>query len=279
MLIDLGFIQEQNENNNIEEEMEEKMGEEEAVKGMTGEISEETKNSKSAAATAASIFVPTSVLGSTYRTSGGNKNEMEWKAIVESLRAYRSIKHTMHVPGRFVIPSEAPWPRETWGHKLGARVASIRNQESYVKKHPARRRTLDEMGFHWKVKRTKNKEPSLRQDLKVGGHSLHLMTYISHPAMIVHYYSDSEFMLQCMKYTPLRVGSQGAQPVTRSATPQAAEEEEYQMFFEALKGYKQVHRDVMVPFKWKVPHSSLWPEVMHGYELGEVCTAVRSEGR
>ncbi len=43
------------------------------------------------------------------------------------------------------------------------------------------------------------------------------------------------------------------------------------MFFEALKGYKQVNRDVMVPFKWKVPHSSPWPEVMHGYELGEGC--------
>ncbi len=82
-----------------------------------------------------------------------------------------------------------------------------------------------------------------------------------------------------MKYIPLRVGSQGAQPAIRSASPEAAEEEAYQMFFEALKGYKQVNRDVMVPFKWKVPHSSPWPEVMHGYELGEVCTAVRSDGR
>ncbi len=166
MLIDLGFTEEQNENKNIEMEMEGRMGEEEAVKGMVGEIGEEANNKN----TANSMLVPMSVLGSSYRTNGGNKNEREWKTIVESLRVYRSIKQTMHVPARFVIPSEAPWPRETWGHKIGARVASIRNQESYVKKNPARRRTLDEMGFHWKaVKRVKNKEPSsLPQDLKVG---------------------------------------------------------------------------------------------------------------
>ncbi len=173
MLIDLGFTEEQQHesNSSTKVNMENKMGEEEAIKGMeVEEIGEEMNGSKAAATADASMLVPLSVLGSSYRTSGGNKNEKEWNTIVESLRVYRSIKQTMHVPARFVIPSEAPWPRETWGHKLGARVASIRNQESYVKKDPARRRTLDEMGFYWKANRAKNKEPNLSQDLKVHVH-------------------------------------------------------------------------------------------------------------
>ncbi len=181
MLTDLGFAEEQKDNNSIEMEMEGRMEEEEAVKGMVvGEIGEEINNKKAADST----LVPMTVLGSSYIIHGGSKNDKEWKTIVESLRVYRSIKQTMNVPARFVIPSEAPWPRETWGHKLGARVASIRNQESYVKKHQARRRTLDEMGFHWKAaKRVKNKEPSsLPQDLKVGHVGI---TYAFPPATTV----------------------------------------------------------------------------------------------
>ncbi len=144
------------------------MGEEAVIKGVEVEV---INDNKGAGKAEASMLVPRSILGSSYRTSGGNRNEREWKTIVESLRVYRQIKNTMHVPARFVIPSEPPWPRETWGHKLGARVASIRNQESYVKKDPARRRTLDEMGFYWKANRAKNKEPNnLAQDLKVRVH-------------------------------------------------------------------------------------------------------------
>ena len=31
------------------------------------------------------------------------------------------------------LPSEAPWPKEAWGMKLGHRVSHIRHQEIYVK--------------------------------------------------------------------------------------------------------------------------------------------------
>jgi hypothetical protein len=38
-----------------------------------------------------------------------------------------------------LVPSEAPWPEEAWGMKLGHRVNNTCNQEHYVKDHPERR--------------------------------------------------------------------------------------------------------------------------------------------
>jgi hypothetical protein len=48
-----------------------------------------------------------------------------------------------------VVPSEAPWPEEAWGMKLGGRVNNIRNYGNNVKDHPERRAELDAMGFRW----------------------------------------------------------------------------------------------------------------------------------
>jgi hypothetical protein len=48
-----------------------------------------------------------------------------------------------------VVPSEAPWPEEAWGMKLGHRVNNIRGSEQYVKDFPERRAELDALGFRW----------------------------------------------------------------------------------------------------------------------------------
>ena len=55
----------------------------------------------------------------------------------------------LQVPQAFVVPSKAPWPKQAWGVPLGSRVATIRNQEIFVKDHPERRAELDAMGFVW----------------------------------------------------------------------------------------------------------------------------------
>ena len=45
--------------------------------------------------------------------------------------------------------SEAPWPGEVWGLKLGRRVSNIRQRGDYIKNEPERRAELDTMGFRW----------------------------------------------------------------------------------------------------------------------------------
>ena len=49
----------------------------------------------------------------------------------------------------FVVPSEAPWPEEAWGMKLGYRVNNIRGSGHHVKDHPERHAELNALGFRW----------------------------------------------------------------------------------------------------------------------------------
>ena len=55
----------------------------------------------------------------------------------------------LQVPYAFVVPSEAPWPEEAWGMKLGYRVRDIRHSEHFAKHQPERRAELDTLGFRW----------------------------------------------------------------------------------------------------------------------------------
>jgi hypothetical protein len=75
--------------------------------------------------------------------------EWRWQCVLQSLLAYQEVHGDLEVPNAFVVPSEAPWPEEPWGMKLGKRVSNIRDQELYVKDHPERRAELDALGFVW----------------------------------------------------------------------------------------------------------------------------------
>ena len=77
--------------------------------------------------------------------------ERRWEEARAALLAYQEVHGDLEVPYAFVVPSEAPWPEEVWGMKLGSRVNTIRNDEIYVKDHPERRAELDELGFRWKT--------------------------------------------------------------------------------------------------------------------------------
>ena len=52
-----------------------------------------------------------------------------WK----SLHVYKELHGDLKVPYDFVVPSEAPWPEDAWGIKLGSRVVTIRSHKIYVK--------------------------------------------------------------------------------------------------------------------------------------------------
>jgi hypothetical protein len=66
-----------------------------------------------------------------------------------ALLVYKEVHGDLEVPKAFVVPSEAPWPEEAWGMKLGYRVNHIRHREDYAKHHPERCAELDALGFRW----------------------------------------------------------------------------------------------------------------------------------
>ena len=75
--------------------------------------------------------------------------ERRWEEVRAALLVYQEVHGDLEVPYAFVVPSEAPWPQEAWGIKLGDRVNNIRSREDYVKDHPVRRAELDALGFRW----------------------------------------------------------------------------------------------------------------------------------
>jgi hypothetical protein len=75
--------------------------------------------------------------------------EWRWEEVNGALLAYQEVHGDLQVPYAFVVPSDAPWPEEAWGMKLGHRLHHIRASEQHVKDYPERRAELDAMGFHW----------------------------------------------------------------------------------------------------------------------------------
>ena len=65
--------------------------------------------------------------------------ERRWEEVHAALLAYQQVHGDLEVTKAFVVPSEAPWPEEAWGMKLGERVRNIRALEHHVKDHPERR--------------------------------------------------------------------------------------------------------------------------------------------
>ncbi|KAJ1392689.1 hypothetical protein B484DRAFT_340660, partial [Ochromonadaceae sp. CCMP2298] len=53
------------------------------------------------------------------------------------------------VSTNYVVPSEAPWPAELWGLKLGLFTQAIRSEKKLVFGHPERIAALTELGFQW----------------------------------------------------------------------------------------------------------------------------------
>jgi hypothetical protein len=84
-----------------------------------------------------------------------NMNLVEdWDNVLTCLKLYKAQHGDLRIPSKFIVPSEAPWPRTAWGLKIGVRVAAIRSAGRYVKENPNRKAVLDSLGFEWKVRDT-----------------------------------------------------------------------------------------------------------------------------
>ena len=75
--------------------------------------------------------------------------EEKWQQILDSLHVYKELHGNLEVPQDFAVPSEAPWPKDAWGMKLGSRVNTIRSSEQYVKDRPDRLKQLTAVGFRF----------------------------------------------------------------------------------------------------------------------------------
>ncbi|KAJ8610024.1 hypothetical protein CTAYLR_006627 [Chrysophaeum taylorii] len=88
----------------------------------------------------------------------------EWELVLSALSEYKERFGNLRVPTRFQVPDDESWPADMREIKLGMRVAAIRSSGRYVSKDEGRRRTLDDMGFEWRLRRLRH--PELEEKLE-----------------------------------------------------------------------------------------------------------------
>lgn len=185
---------------------------------------------------------------------------------------------------------------------MGQRVAAIRSTGKYV--HDERRRkVLDDMGFVWRLRAA----PSAKEDTKgLTFDQLYsaLETYRQHvqngkgaisiPNNFV--VPDCDPWPQNVRGLPLgkRVASMRSKSFL-SANPGAKEklvaigfqfdgkvaanDARFQLVYDALKRYKEIYGDLLVPQPFVVPENSKdWSEPTWGLRLGARVNAIRSQG-
>ncbi|KAG2814743.1 hypothetical protein PC129_g15218 [Phytophthora cactorum] len=62
-----------------------------------------------------------------------NRDKGVWnQQIIPGIRGYAEVFEKGHIPQRFVVPSEEPWPRSTWGMQIGAVLNRIWHNGTYL---------------------------------------------------------------------------------------------------------------------------------------------------
>jgi acyl carrier protein phosphodiesterase len=209
--------------------------------------------------------------------------ERRWEEMHAALLAYHEVHGDLEVPQAFVVPSEAPWPEEAWGMKLGKRVNKIRNQEHFVKDHPERRAELDALGFVWDdlERRWEKVHAALLAFKEVHG-DLEVPQAFVVP-------SEAPWPEEAWG-VPLgyRVsGIRSADEHVKHHPERRAEldalgfvwdefERRWEEVHAALLAYKEVHGDLEVSMPFVVPSEAPWPEEAGGMKLGGRVSNIRS---
>jgi len=192
---------------------------------------------------------------------------------------------------------------KAWGLKLGQKVAAIRSTGKYVH-NEQRRKTLDDMGFVWRLraessskeKDTKNLSfdqiysalVAYREIVQDGKGSLNIPNNFEVP--------DCDPWPNNVRGLPLGrklasirsksflTANPGANEKLKAIGFQldgkiAANDARFQIVYDALKYYKEIYNDLLVPQPFVVPAKSKeWPEHTWGLRLGARVNAIRSQG-
>eukprot|EP00636_Phaeomonas_parva_P006081 CAMPEP_0118857158 /NCGR_PEP_ID=MMETSP1163-20130328/4374_1 /TAXON_ID=124430 /ORGANISM="Phaeomonas parva, Strain CCMP2877" /LENGTH=833 /DNA_ID=CAMNT_0006790419 /DNA_START=134 /DNA_END=2635 /DNA_ORIENTATION=+ len=219
----------------------------------------------------------------------------EWDRIVLALTTYKEVTGGTKVSARFVCPAEAPWPRQVWGFRLGARITNIRNTGYHIKDHEDRVRQLDELGFEWR--RTEIDESKV-EPFETVLEALQFYKKILGDLSVQHAFvvpSVSPWPAH-LQGLPLgqRVNAIRTRDLYVNNNPERIQqlnelgfiwshreqnvEERFQLALEALKRYQAIHGDLDVPQTFRVPREEAWPEALWGMQLGNRVNSIRSHG-
>lgn len=193
-----------------------------------------------------------------------------------------------------------PVTEKAWGLKLGQRVAAIRSTGKFVH-NEERRKILDDMGFLWRLRAAlKEKDVkglsfdqlydalvAYRDNMQDGKGPLNIPNNFEVPDCDP-WPENSRGLPLGRKLASIRsksflTANPGAKEKLKAIGFQldgkvAANDARFQLVYDALKRYKEIYSDLLVPQPFVVPKSKEWPEQTWGLRLGARVNAIRSQG-
>ena len=249
---------------------------------------------------------------------GGDDDAREWKAILASFKMYKAAYGNLKIPQRFVVPNMKPWPKAAWGMRLGKIVGSIRGTGKYIEQNPKRRQVLDDLGFVWQVRAGNKQEMASLDQIytalsiysEMNGGSVNVPTSFVVPtndpwpdsvralplgrqmsaalpkALATEENAEWRSKFQQIGYPPIPVAVPDPTPAPSKLPMEVsdggavtANDLRFQKVYTALKTFKELNGDLLVPQPFVVPQGSTdWPEETWGLRLGARVNAIRSQG-
>ena len=224
----------------------------------------------------------------------------DWRVIHDAMKIYKELYGNVRVASKYEVPDEPMWPRHCRNIKLGVRVAAIRSAGRYVKDHPERKTDLDNLGFEWRLRDSTKKVvddlfeqvyealvcykqeideelsvpidfivpsdapwPEITWGLTLGAH--------------VQSVRDKDKLVYGNEEREQRLNDLGFQWEETGRT--AFSKKRFDLVYAALKAYKEVHGNLVVPQAFVVPvNDDFWPEETRGLKLGARVNAIRCQG-
>ena len=226
----------------------------------------------------------------------------DWRIIRDSMRVFKKVNGNLRVASKYEVPDDPRWPRYCRGTKLGVRVAAIRSAGRYVKDHPNRKQDLDDLGFEWRLRDITAKLSSVDDLFE---HIYDALTFYkqnvdSELSVPIDYVVPSEepwpeytkgmalgaLVNSIRNKDKLVFGNEEREQRLNDLGFQWEEtgrtvfsKKRFDLVYAALKAYKEVHGNLVVPQAFVVPvNDDFWPEETRGLKLGARVNAIRCQG-
>jgi hypothetical protein len=206
----------------------------------------------------------------------------KWDKVEKALRTYKSIEGDLVVPSEFIVPTDDKrWAAELWGMKLGMLAETIRNNNAYAD----HKDELVSMGFDF--------DPQAN----FYGWELSkkaLLAYLDiHGDLLVNYrftvpIDDERWAPELWKiklgYVVNRIRNRNAYSEHKAELIEMGFDFEplvasyvWEASRKALLIYKQIHGNLLVPYKFTVPSDDdRWTSDLWDMKLGRVVNRIRN---
>ena len=211
---------------------------------------------------------------------------IRWNDIVESLKTYRKITgKNDFISQDYVISSTTSFPSHLHGLNLGHYLGKIRHAYRKGKLSTSQINALVEHQIHWEYDSYRFNFiclPALDMFKNIHGH---LKVPVQYPSFVVPFEQNWPENLWGVKLggqvnrwrsekdtLPLHV----VQALDEREFVWNVDEEDFQTItIPALKAYRELKGNLLVPQSFKVPSTDQWPTIMHGYKLGALVSRLR----